>query len=81
MDKQKDPLISFNWVLIIFGDVIILFSCFVFNEIIVLYCCNLHKNTKKEIIRRSEEESNLLTMGEGDLSLAMNASTVEALQN
>lgn len=35
------------------GYIIVSFGGLVYNEIIILYCCNLEKNTKKEIRKRS----------------------------
>lgn len=68
VDNQIKQNVIFNWALIVPGDIIILLACLVFNEIIVLYCCNLHKNTKVEIMQRSEKEFEMLSVSENDIS-------------
>lgn len=41
-------------IFVIVSYFLITIGCFLYNELIIFYCCNLHYNTKKEIINRSE---------------------------
>lgn len=42
----------------ILGSIFSLLGCIIYNEIIIIYCCDLDRNTKKEIIKRSNQECN-----------------------
>ena len=51
------------WPLSILGYFTILLGAFIYNEIIILYFCGLHRNTKKELQKRAgngDEEIDLI---------------------
>ena len=53
------------WPLSIVGYFTILLGAFIYNEIIILYFCGLHRNTKKEIKKRAgngDDEIDLINM-------------------
>ena len=45
------PFFIFNLII----TVIVVFSCCVYNELFVLFCCGLESNTHREIARRASE--------------------------
>lgn len=53
--KKVDAYIEL--MIFIIGGIFALFGCLVYNEIIILKFCKLERDTKKEIIRRSEIDS------------------------
>ena len=53
--KNSKNKIKIN-IIIIFGLCFILFMTLIFNEIIILNCCGLEKNTRKYISERAEME-------------------------
>lgn len=54
--------------LAIIGDILIVLGSIIFNEIIIIYICNLEESTKEEIIKREREET---TMHEEDNNLKL----------
>lgn len=49
-----------NIQLTIAAYIITLIACLVYNEILILYCCSLERNTNKEIGLRGNQENNLV---------------------
>ena len=56
------------FVILIIGDILIVLGSIIFNEIIIIYICNLEESTKEEIIKREREET---TMHEEDNNLKL----------
>ena len=58
-----DVFMNTYWPLSILGYFTILLGAFIYNEIIILYFCGLHRNTKKELQKRAgngDEEIDLI---------------------
>ena len=55
--KNINTLFFYEWFLIILAGILVLFSSFIYIEIIELSFCGLNRNTRRNILKRVIEEN------------------------
>ena len=57
IDGYSENFVLLNNPLFYILSIINIFACLIYNEIIIIKACNLHYNTRKEILKRQNKES------------------------
>lgn len=62
MIANNNEELTYVWIFIC-GSALSLIACLIYNEIIILYFCDLGRETKKMIIERSDKECHVSELG------------------
>ncbi len=58
-ERQKDIIIIIYDIAHLVLSLIIVFFCCIYNELIILFCCNLERDTHYEIYKRADNDKNM----------------------